>query len=526
MSALLCTLMIAIAVLVSPMCVTARAGQGGGASRPNAVLAGVTIYGLTSSNQIVTFDSSAPQTPILTVGITGLSPGDVPLAIDVRPATEQLYMLVNPSKLFVVDPATGVATHIGDFGTALVGNEFGFDFNPTVDRIRVVSDSLQNLRLNPDTGQVAGVDTSLAYDAADPFAGVVPHVTAAAYSNNFPFATTTTLYDIDTNLDNLVIQNPPNNGTLTTVGSLGVDASDLAGLDIATRTGTAFAAFQVPGVAFPRLYSINLGTGLATEIGVFGGTSPVRDIAVAVDLKRGADTPGVYDSTGAAWFLRNTNSSGVADITFSYGPGGALKAIKGDFDGDGTDTPGVYDGATGTFFLRNSNSGGSADLTFPFGAPAAGYVPLAGDWNGDGVDTIGLYSPTTGVFFLRNQNSGGVANLSFAFGAANAGFVPITGDWNGDGIDTIGLYAPATGVFFLRNTNSAGPADLAFSYGGPGAVPVVGDFDNNTTDTVGIYVPATGTFFLKFSNASGNADLAYGYGPANLVPLVGDWNGL
>ena len=37
----------------------------------------------------------------------------------------------------------------------LNGTGFGFAFDPVADRIRVVSDSEQNLRINPDTGTVA-----------------------------------------------------------------------------------------------------------------------------------------------------------------------------------------------------------------------------------------------------------------------------------------------------------------------------------------------------------------------------------
>src|SRR4029079_19451476 len=96
-------------------------------------------------------------------------------------------------------------------------------------------------------------------------------------------------------------------------------------------------------------------------------------------------------------------------------------------------TVGLYDTATSTFFLRNSNSSGSADLTFTFGAPGVGYVPITGDWNADGTDTIGLYKPTTGGFFLKNTNQSGPANLIFTFGAGGGGNVPLAGDWNGDG---------------------------------------------------------------------------------------------
>jgi hypothetical protein len=245
----------------------------------------------------------------------------------------------------------------------------------------------------------------------------------------------------------------------------------------------------------------------------------------------GTDTIGLYNPGGAAFFLRNTNSTGVADVSFAYGPAGAgWIPLVGDWNGDGVDTIGLYNPAASTFFLRNSNSTGVADLSFAFGPAGAGWLPIVGDWNGDGIDTVGLYNPTTSTFFLRNSNSTGVANLSFAYGPAGAGWIPIVGDWNGDGVDTIGLYNPAAGTFFLRNTNSTGVADVSFAYGpgGAGWKPVVGDWNGDGVDTIGLYNPTTSAFFLRNTNSTGVADVSFAYGPAGAgwTPLVGDWNGL
>src|SRR4029079_6264434 len=101
----------------------------------------------------------------------------------------------------------------------------------------------------------------------------------AAYTNTFAGATSTTLYVLDSNLDILAIQNPPNNGTLTTVGALGVDTSAEVGFDIAPRSGTALVSLTVGGSA--QLYTINLATGAASLIGPIGSAQPIRDIAIA-----------------------------------------------------------------------------------------------------------------------------------------------------------------------------------------------------------------------------------------------------
>jgi parallel beta-helix repeat protein len=245
----------------------------------------------------------------------------------------------------------------------------------------------------------------------------------------------------------------------------------------------------------------------------------------------GIASAGLYDPAHAAFFLRNSNTGGIADITFTYGPAGlGLIPIVGDWDGDGVDTIGLYDPAHAAFFLRNSNTGGIGDISFTFGPAGLGFVPIVGDWNGDGIDTIGLYDPSHAAFFLRNSNSGGVADITFTYGPAGLGFIPIVGDWNGDGVDTVGLYDPAHGAFFLRNSNTGGVADILFSYGpgGLGFIPLVGDWNNDGVATVGLYDPAHAAFFLRNSNSGGIADIAFTYGPSGMgfTPIVGNWDGL
>ena len=245
----------------------------------------------------------------------------------------------------------------------------------------------------------------------------------------------------------------------------------------------------------------------------------------------GTHTPGLYNPTTSTFFLRNTNTTGIADLAFAYGPAG-LGWIPhvGDWNGDGVDTVGLYNPATGGFFLRNTNTIGIADITFAYGPGGLGWIPLVGDWNGDGVDTVGLYNPAAGTFFLKNSNTTGIADISFAYGPAGLGWIPIVGDWNGDGIDTIGLYNPATGGFFLRNSNTTGIADVLFAYGpgGLGWIPLVGDWNADGTDTIGLYNPATGGFFLRNSNTTGIADVLFAYGPGGLgwLAKTGDWDGL
>ncbi len=249
------------------------------------------IYAVTSSNRLLGFDSASPGTLNSSGAITGLATGDNLIGIDFRPATGQLFGLGSSSRLYTIDVTTAIATQVGTstFTPALSGTDFGFDFNPVPDRLRVVSDADQNLRLNPATGAVAATDTPLAYATGDANAAANPNVVAVAYTNNFTGTPATTLFGIDSTLNILVRQGSPdgtptspNTGQLSTVGALGVDPGGLVGLDISSLTGVAFAAMTATGGTNTQLYTINLTTGAATLIGNISGTETIRDIAVEI----------------------------------------------------------------------------------------------------------------------------------------------------------------------------------------------------------------------------------------------------
>jgi hypothetical protein len=233
-----------------------------------------------SVNQLVRIDSATPGTILGTVGLTGFPGSDNFLfGIDFRPADGLLYGRSSDGGLngttLQINTTTGAMTAIGTPNANGGGNSYGFDFNPVVDRIRFVSSSEINRRFNPNDGTLVNVDGSLAYALADPNFGVNPGVTHVAYSNNVPGASSTVLYGIDFSTDALVTINPPNNGILNTVGSLGVNAPNFGGFDISGATGTAYAVFRVNNIS--GLYTINLATGGATFGGAIGDGSLVFD---------------------------------------------------------------------------------------------------------------------------------------------------------------------------------------------------------------------------------------------------------
>lgn len=258
--------------------------------------------GLTSSNRLITFDrgTRAVRTGF---AITGLQNGENVLAIDIRaggsPAGE-LHVLGSTGRIYTVNATTGAATlkstlaaDAGDATApfaALDGTEFGIDFNPVADRLRIVSNTGQSLRVNVDTG--ATITDDALNSGGAPLAGV----SAVGYTNAFDAACRTTLYYLDIATDQLLSTSDPAAGAVTPVGALGVDADGVNGFEISTAadgTNTAVAALTVGGAA--TLYTIDLATGVAASLGAFSGLNPgetVRGVTAAAPATAPAQAAG------------------------------------------------------------------------------------------------------------------------------------------------------------------------------------------------------------------------------------------
>ena len=258
------------------------------AMMPSQLLA-QTVQTVRGGNTLVTATNSAPGTAISSVTITGLGAGQTVAGIDYRPAAPRiLYAISNVGQIYTINARTGVATAIGTPPIPTISG-VGFDFNPVVDRLRIVTQIGQNIRANPDTGALAATDGALAYAPTDANAGAIATVAAAAYTNNVAGATTTTLYVLDTRgalaPSRLATQGnatvSPNTGQLFTVGSTGVTSLGVAGFDIGS-TGQAFATFTDPVSRVTSLYSINLGTGAATLVGALAGNTSHEGLAIAL----------------------------------------------------------------------------------------------------------------------------------------------------------------------------------------------------------------------------------------------------
>ncbi|WAZ26539.1 DUF4394 domain-containing protein [Streptomyces cinnabarinus] len=246
-------------------------------------------FGISGDGTLMaTFTTDRPQILDWVRAVTGLSGDTALIGIDFRVQDGLMYGVGNKGGIYTIKtpPATTdvVVTKVSQLQYALNGANFGVDFNPAADRLRVISDNGQNLRHNlNDHSTIQDLNLT-----TPPTEGTTKGVSAAAYTNNdLNAATVTTLVDINTTTDQVVLQSPANNGTLAPTGSLGIDAGINAGMDIySTLSGgktvdnAAFASLTPYGAGTPSLYSINVFTGQATSIGQF--PLNITDLAISL----------------------------------------------------------------------------------------------------------------------------------------------------------------------------------------------------------------------------------------------------
>ena len=235
-------LTLALGLLAGPTMAAAQTG-------PMSIFALGTVtqnyFGIPANSQVLSqlnpanlSNTTALQVPNKFFVIAGVAAGQRLIGIDARPNTGQLYALgynatTSVGQLYTLDTETGAATAVGSPITGLdiqdtnrantqgLTPNIGFDFNPRVDRIRVVTPNGKNYRLNPNTGGAAIQDGDLAYVAGNTV-GHAPYIGTGAYTNSALGVSGTTLYDIDITNTNALLstQVPPNNGTLNPVAAV------------------------------------------------------------------------------------------------------------------------------------------------------------------------------------------------------------------------------------------------------------------------------------------------------------------
>ncbi|MGI4886044.1 MAG: DUF4394 domain-containing protein [Janthinobacterium lividum] len=292
-------------------------------------LVGQLLYAVASGN-LISFDSGAPGTIRSAVNFGGgITTGETVVGVDFRPATGQLYALgynaalsAGNATVYAVNLVTGALTAAGPAITLALGtatDRVGFDFNPTVDRIRVVATNGNNYRLNPNNGALVIQDGNLTAGAA---------VSAAAYTNSSSAANSTVLYDYDAAAGQLYQQSPPNDGTLVAVGSAsGVTSTDGADFDIfntrGTTTNVGFLALSPSGTAasFDNLYTVDLAAGTTAAAGPIGLGSNVSGLAAFIATGTALTWNGSASTdwgTAANW-TPNRVPTNVDDVTVPSG---------------------------------------------------------------------------------------------------------------------------------------------------------------------------------------------------------------
>ena len=463
------------------------------------------LTALSTTNQLLSLDSATPGTLTATTPVTGLAAGENLVAIDYRPSNGQLFGLANAagtSRLYTINPTNGAATAVGaGFAQTLTGTGgVGFDFNPAVDRIRLVTADGKDLRLNPDTGALAGTDTNVAYDPQtyDTIIGGTPpaaQVAAEAYTlNPRGTSTVTTLYGLDSNLDVLFTQGGPeqdpsaNAGQLFVVDKVGFDVTPDSAFDIEAGTDKAFATG-----AGNTLYSVNLTTGATSSLGSLGAMQ-IRGLSVAPPTTG----PGVFAIPAMLSF--DPAARGPIQVMVTRTGGSSVPATVDYATADGTAVAGTdYAPAMGTLNFAAGETTKLVTLVLPGGVTGATAAksfsltlsnPTAGATLG-AASTLVTIPATTGPqaqsgrivavgagagggprITLYDALTGAQLDTFFAFESTFTGGVTVaTADVNGDGFDDI----------IVGAGNGGGPRIAVFdgSFRGRSATnrgPVLADF--------------------------------------------------
>ena len=275
---------LAALVLMLPLAAGATGGSGKGKS--NRASSGQRmIFATDSAGNLLRFKANSPESA-KSKAITGLPAGVVLKGIDFRPATGDLYALGSDKVVYRVNPWTAIAVAEGPaFETtpsALVGDRIGFDFNPTVDKIRVTSDADDNLRLDPDPGSLLAKDTSLTPASVTVVGSAYTNSSFVAFANR-PTATMLFALDVGASPDQIWLQNPANAGTLMNPVKLDVDLGVDSGFDIAGADNVGYVAGTPKGRDGARLYQVDVASGKTRQLGRIRGNVTITGLAAVQD---------------------------------------------------------------------------------------------------------------------------------------------------------------------------------------------------------------------------------------------------
>jgi len=306
--------------------------------------------------------------------------------------------------------------------------------------------------------------------------------------------------------------------------------SATAGSGTITVSGVGLSASQSCTIQVTGTTNLNSGvfttsiSGVTTtQTGATSASSNSDSLTVTAGKR---DTVGIYRPSDQKFYLRNSNTTGPADIVVVVGGFAAnanFKPVTGDWDADQIDTVGLFDTQFGVFYLSNSNATGTVNYTFVMGNPSD--LPLAGRWSPDmNHDGVGVYRPSNGILYLKKDLSTGFSDYYAVMG--NPSDMGIAGDFDGDGIDTVGIYRPPESRFYISNTTPTGItfADFAVLLGNATEDdPFTGDWVGQGKSGIGVFRRANGIVYLKNLMTGVFADNNLIYGISGDVPVAGRW---
>jgi Domain of unknown function (DUF4394) len=267
-------LLTAVVALLLPLAAAGGAKTGSKPRAARAVIDAVKrdIFATDDRGNLLRFRAAIPQLAT-SKAITGLPAGVTLKGIDFRPATGDLYGLGSDKVVYRINPRTAIALAEGpafeSVASALKGDRVGFDFNPTVDRIRVTSDADDNLRLNPDTGALAASDKALTPATVTVVGSAYTNSSFVAFANR-PATTMLFAYDVAASPDQIWLQQPANDGTLMNPKRLGLQLGGDVGFDIAGADNLGYVAGTPSGRSGAELYQVDVNTGQTRRLGRIG----------------------------------------------------------------------------------------------------------------------------------------------------------------------------------------------------------------------------------------------------------------
>lgn len=301
------------------------------------------MYATDDRGNLLRFDHQAPGLILDRTPVTGLPAGVELVGLDMRPSTGGLVGVGTDSVVYALDPATGAASPIGaGFQPGLAGGSYGVDVNPVPDALRITGDAGINYRIAFATGTHGAGSPDGALNPG------TPRVVASAYSGSAVTPVRpvgTTLFAIEAGADRLMIQSPPNAGTLVDVGPLGIDVAGDVGFDVAGAPATGWLSAHADGGPGTVLYRVDLGTGRAVALGRVGSGSPLANrgtgrvvltgLAARQDLA--APLGGNLEPTVRVISTVRVARAGarVAYVAAGADPDGRIVRTSWDLDGDG-----------------------------------------------------------------------------------------------------------------------------------------------------------------------------------------------